>query len=244
MKRSYSRRGPVAQRVQQGTRKRVRGVRIVAAQRGFVRQAGYYARFQGRRAKETGELKFFDLDFDDAIVVSGGEIQDSLNKIPQGVTEKTRVGRKCTVKKIALRYNWTLPEQENVGTPTAGDVLRIIIYVDKQCNGATAAVTDILESADYQSYNNLANSGRFRTLMDHTIYTHYDSLGSDAAAVWGMCEVTGGGDFYKDVTIPIEFDAATGAITEIRSNNIGMMYISKQGIIGVEAKIRIRFSDY
>ncbi len=215
------------------------------ARRQFIagrdRTAGFYGRYAyGGRG---GELKFFDLDLDDAVVATGGSVTDSINKIAQGITEKTRVGRKCVITNIAWRYNFTLPEQDAVADPASGDVLRMILYKDKQCNGATAAVTGLLESADYQAFNNLANSGRFVVLMDRTVSLNYATLGSDGAGVVSSASVIRHGAFYKKCSVPVEFDAAAGAITEIRSNNFGVLLISKNGICGFVSKIRLRFAD-
>ena len=49
--------------------------------------------------------------------------------------------------------------------------------------------------------------------------------------------------FYKKVNLPVEFDSTAGAITEIKSNNIGILLLSKNGKAGFSSKIRIRFSD-
>ena len=62
--------------------------------------------------------------------------------------------------------------------------MRVMLYHDKQANGATAAVLDILESADYQSFNNLVNSGRFRILMDRTYAMNYLTLASGGTLIW------------------------------------------------------------
>ncbi len=212
---------------------------ILPKQRGFQRTAGFYGRF----APSAGELKFFDLDLDDTVVAAAGGITDSINKIAQGVTEVTRVGRKCTIKSIAWRYQTSLGSFDAQATPQLGQELRIMMYLDKQANGATAAVTDILESADFQSFNNLANSGRFRILMDKIVNITYPSLASDGAGVVSSNGIVRGGRFFKRCNIPIEFSATTGAITEIRSNNIGVLLISNTGVVGFNSKIRLRFSD-
>ncbi len=201
---------------------------------------------RGRRAARTGELKFHDVSLDDAAIASGGGITDSICKIPQGVTEVTRVGRRCVITNIGWRFNITLPEQNAVGSPNASDVVRVILYLDKQANGATAAITDILETADYQSFNNLSNSGRFRTLMDRsyaisykTLATQFDANNYDQGSV-DIQDV-----FFKSVNIPIEFDNSfsDGRITTIKTNNIGVLLLSQNGVPGLFSKFRLRFSD-
>ncbi len=227
--------------------KRQRGTRYTRQQVGPRRKRQApprkFQEFRGRTAVLGGELKFHDVDLDDAAVATAGTITPTINIIPQGVEEDGRVGRKCTITHINWRYNVSLLEQDAGATPRNGDTVRVIMFLDKQANGATAAVTDILESADWQSFNNLSNSGRFRTLHDKTYDLNYLTLASDAAGVVSSAEVNIEDAFYKKCSIPIEFSAATGAITEIRSNNIGVLLISRSGAGGFVSKIRLRFSD-
>ncbi len=215
---------------------RARGPRVVP---GYTQTSGFYGRFANR----PGELKFFDLDVDDAVIVVDGQIQTatgSINTIAQGVTEVTRVGRKCRIKSILWRYNLELVQGATVGL---SETVRCIVYQDTQCNGATAAVTDILESDNYQSFNNLANSGRFRILYDKThVLNPSASAGNGTANDVAQHDINRA--FYKKCDIPIEFSATTGAITEIRSNNLCILTVSKTGgLAAMDSKIRLRFSD-
>ncbi len=189
-----------------------------------------------------GELKFFDVDIDDAVVAATA-ITDSVNKIAQGITEVTRIGRKCTIKSIHWRYQITLPEQDAVADPALGDTLRVILYVDKQCNGATIAATDLLETANFQSFRNLANSGRFNILCDKTHSINYTAMASDGAGLVSQSAVNLNYVFNKRLDVPIEFNAAAGAITEIRSNNIGVLLTTGNGLCGFFSAMRLRFSD-
>ncbi len=205
---------------------------------GVDRVGGFYGRYSGR----GGELKFHDVDLDDAVVAASA-ITATINIIPQGVTESQRVGRKCTIRRIQWRYEISLPEQDAVADPASGDTVRVILYKDKQANGATANATDILEAAVFQSFRNLANSGRFDILMDKLHNINYRGLASDGAGVVSQAKVVQNYIFYKACSIPIEFDATTGALTEVRSNNIGVLLMSGQGVAGFESGFRLRFSD-
>ncbi len=197
----------------------------------------------GVQPTNGGELKFHDVDLDDAVVASTGTITATINIIPTGTTESTRIGRKCTIRNIGWRYSWQMPEQDAQATPASADILRIILYVDKQANAATATVSNFLSTADFQSFNQLQNKDRFITLMDRTVETNYNALASDGAGVVSQGSVFGEGSFFKRVNIPIEYSGATGAITEIRSNNIGVLLISAVGIVGFFSKFRLRFTD-
>ncbi len=222
---------------------KVAGQYVMGSSRGYLRRAGFYGRYSN-----GGELKFHDIDVDDAIVATGGSIQNggTINIIPQGVLENTRVGRKCTIKAINWRYVVSVPAVDATGAAREGDVVRMILYVDKQTNGATAAVLDILQTADFQSFNNLSNKGRFRILMDRTHVVNYLSgTGSGGAADNDYSRATLTGSYYKKCAIPIEYDdsASTGVLTTIRTNNLCCLFISEQGIAGVASKFRLRFSD-
>lgn len=230
-----------ARRVYGGKRKgrRVAVRRLPPQLRGFARVGGYYGRYGPRRAgrRNGQEWKFFDVDLDDALIATGGTVTNSINLIAQGVTEKTRVGRKCVVKSIEWRWLLNLDSTANMSTST--DTCRLILYKDKQCNGATIAVLDLLETADFQSFYNLANQSRFVVLMDRS-YT-LKAPSAIAGPVTG--EDGRNGKFRKSCNVALEFDAAVGAITELRSNNFGVLVISKGGGILLDSKFRIRFSD-
>ncbi len=188
-------------------------------------------------------MKFHDVDLDDAVVAAAGTVTATVNIIPQGVTEITRNGRKCTITQIQWRYECTIPEVDAAADPSTGDSVRVIMFLDKQCNGATAAVGDILEVTNWQSFRNLANTQRFQILYDKLHTLNYVGLASDNASVVSQAAVHRNFSFYKKVNIPLEFNSTTGAIGEIRSNNIGVLLISHGGGAGFESKIRLRFSD-
>ncbi len=208
---------------------------------GRTRVAGFFGRFrQATNRFAVTEMKFHDLDVDDAAIAANGTIvEDNCCGIAQGVTEVQRIGRKCTIRSINWRFRIEL------GTKTAAastaDIVRVILYLDKQCNGATAAITDLLETDDFQSFNNLANKSRFRTLMDRT-YEMNSGLSGDGTTVDSPAVRTFD-SLFKKVNIPIEFDATTGAITKIRSNNIGILILSESGQCSFASKMRLRFSD-
>ncbi len=185
------------------------------------------------------EKKFHDLDIDDASIAANWTVQAGINLIPQGVTEITRVGRKATIKDINWRFTITWAGG-NVITATT---VRVLMVLDKQCNGALPSATDILETDDFQSFNNLANKSRFRTLMDRTYDINPAGAAGDGTANDGGENKTSD-SFFKKCSIPIEFDSTAGAITEIRSNNIVVLLASEVANLAVfSSKIRLRFTD-
>lgn len=202
---------------------------------GRTRTVGYYGRYRGK----DKEYKFHDLDMDVTVTTSG--LFTQLNLIAQGVTESTRVGRKAFIKSISIRGTVSLAVTSDPAN--SSNTLRCIVFLDKQCNGVAATALQLLQTNDYQSFRNLVNSGRFRVFMDKTI-----PMQSFAGAWDGTNDNFGEVEklftFNKTCNIPIEYDGVTGAITEIATNNIQVMWIASAAINSlVRSKVRIRFTD-
>ncbi len=208
---------------------------------GRNRTGGYYGRFKSA----GGEKKFFDQDIDDSTIAIGATIfqnasaEQSLLRIAQGTTESTRIGRKLVIRNI----HWTMTVSLKSSTATGGgDVVRIILYLDKQTNGQTATSTGILETATFQSYRNLANTSRFSILYDKTLALSHTAGAGDALDFGENKRVL---KFNKQCNIPIEYDNSftTGALSTIRSNNINMLILSSAGRCDLISKMRLRFTD-
>lgn len=190
------------------------------------------------------ELKFKDTVSTDAVVVFTGAIQIGPNLVAQGTGEEERVGRKIIIRSISCRFQCVLPADPDAPNITGGDTLRIIIYIDKQANGAAATVLDILETATYDSYRNLSNTNRFIILKDKWV-----TMNRPNSVLDGQAPETSTSPifvrewkWYKKLNLPIEFDGTSGVLTEIQSNNISYLYITAFGIAGVNLQCtRIRF---
>ncbi len=205
---------------------------------GYTRPAGFYSGI---------ENKFHEIEIDngDTLIATAGVIaEDSVCGIAQGTTESERDGRKCLLNGINWRYS--IEHQTAAAAGSTADVVRAILYLDKQCNGATAAVTDILNtgarsaSTKYQSFNELANRSRFRILMDKMHVMTAPMAGNGTAVTVGSLKKHF--SFYKKCKIPLEFSSTTGAITELRSNNIGVLLLSEAGLCRIDGVMRLRFT--
>jgi len=203
---------------------------------GYNRTGGFYGRFAGRGA----ELKFFDttLSFN---IDATGEVPATgqLNLIPQGITESTRVGRKCVIKSIQLKGNMQLTPG---AAATLSGVSNIYLILDKQCNGAAAGATDVFTTDVFNTaLRNLANSERFVILKK---WRHVWNIGAGVGTA--LNSVHKSLDYYKKCNYPIEFSSTTGAITEIKSNNLFLMAgtgTTMDDLISVAGTSRLRFSD-
>ncbi len=224
-----------------GARKRVRrrGPRAIAirpAQRGYVRRVGYYGRFT-----RGGERKFFNTVVDDAVVAATMAIVN-LTIIPEGNGESERIGRKITITKISVLYSMQLPAATAQGA--SSDTMRCMLVQDKQTNGAQFAATDLIDLDNFNEFNNLANSKRFKILYKQEF--NFNSGGAVATgAAFAFAEFRHYLRMTKKVNIPIEYDnsANDGTIGTVRSNNIYWVTQSESGLVAAVGRVRLRYTD-
>jgi len=184
---------------------------------GYTRTGGFYKFARGSRSGFKAEVKFFDTDLDflfdqTAEVPATGQ----LALIPQGDTQSTRDGRQATIKSLQLRAIMTYaPAASTAGTTDCW----LWLVLDTQTNGAAAAITDVFTSnAAWDNMINLSNSDRFKILKKWKF--HFQSQAGVSGAYQ---QVTKPLEYYKKCNIPMQWSSTTGAITEIRSNNIFLM---------------------
>lgn len=204
---------------------------------GFTRTGGYYKRMSGCCG---GEDKFFDTALSFNVDVTGEvPATGQLCLIPQDNTQSGRDGLKAMITSIQIRGTAIFgPAATTIGVCNS----YIYVVLDTQANGAAAAVTDVLTSSSMSvAMINMANSERFRILKRLVIKCQ------SAAGIQGAFssdEVAF--DWYSKVNIPIIWSSTTGAITEIRSNNIFLLAGSDtlaDDLVAVSGTCRLRFNE-
>lgn len=210
----------------------------------------YYAKakWQGFTRQFTSALEKKSLDtyisgnFDaTGEVLPGGGTSTGINLIPQGATAVTRVGNRCTITNISVR-GWV-----SSGT-VEGGTYRMLLVLDTQANGAYPAWNDVIANTgatETTEFNNLDNSRRFRILKDW-----YGWIGPLGITTNFDSNTRGYGNknyiikYNKKCSIPLEFNGATGAIAELRSNNICFMGCSNvDDLSSFILNCRIRYID-
>lgn len=177
-------------------------------------------------------------------------ISNTIVDLVQGPGASQRIGRRCTITDILCRFNLlrTVQTAASLTGADAGGAFRVIIYLDKQCNGIAATAAMLLQTDAILSFRNLPNNKRFSIIADKILSFNTDAIGAgngttnDTSTVAKHLIV----QLHKKVFIPIEYSAALGALSEIRSNNIGIMvWAHANNMISVEANshIRLRFID-
>lgn len=220
-------------------RKRSTGAYNKRARRN-TQSGGYYG---GYNRGGASELKFKD-NFSANTAQTGGHVVETFPVIAQGTGESQRLGRQITCEALHINGIITLPASATGST----DVVRIIIVHDKQANGATFSPSDLLEpgtgSADFLSYRNLENTERFRVLSDKRYTMNASSYSSNSTAPNNPQSVPHTRFFNMNFDLKgmkIDYSGTDGTITEIKSNNLLMFYISENGLSVVNTRSRLRF---
>jgi len=217
-------------------RKRLRTDTQAVVVPGYTRTGGAYAR------AKNNEVKYKDTSVG-AATISTTLVRwaDSINIVAQGDGQNERIGHKICLKKAMFRLRVNLLNQASA-TPS-GATLRILIVLDKQCNGAVAAVADIITDADVYGFNNLDNTDRFVILKDKWVTVNpmtFASTGPTNALNEKFVKIN------IPLNIPINYNAtaSTGALATQRSNNILVCAASTSvNNVSLTGTYRIRYTD-
>lgn len=208
---------------------------------GFTRVGGPYKRaLMGRPGNNPTlngriEKKFFDSGAGFTTAVQAGAIVSNILAIAQGTTEITRVGGKINVVNFNLRGQ--VRGLTATGVPGA---FRYIVFWDKQCNGAAPAVTDVLATAELNSFLNMDNVDRFQVIKDKIVINNFGAI--SPTPLWYLNTVLMKCNYKCNV--PIHYSSTTGAIAEIKSNNLCILLISERSTsIEYGFKWRVKFTD-
>lgn len=195
----------------------------------------YQVRYAGRRAVLLKETGYKDLANANYQCDTTGSIT-LIATVAQGTSVNQRIGKKLRWKSLQFRG-----EVQNNGSATITDNAVLIVY-DRRPTGSLPAITDILDTANSQSFNNDANSGRFQVLkrMDFHLIGNTTNLTSRTNA---------SADFYLDLKgLPCEYGSAgTGAIGDISRGALYLVTVGNMAAGATAAVVnggfRTRFVD-
>lgn len=189
------------------------------------------------------ETKFFDTQVTDQVVATGGTILSStLNAVAQGVGESDRVGREVLVSGLEINGRVLLPSQASgSGATFNAERVRILVYIDTQANGAAIASTGrLLEPNTIYGHFNEVEQDRIDIIADHTVdLFHRASIAQGprfAAVVQSF-------SLHIPLEVTLDYNNATGAITSLTSNNIGVAAWSDYGDNEVTYNARLYYED-
>ncbi len=193
------------------------------------------------------ELKFLDDDMVGGVIPNSVPFESSgeggIVNSNRGSGQSQREGRHILITNIRVRFRYHLPR--NATDVSWVDSVRFMVILDKQANGASPLISDVL---DFQSgavayihaFPKLSNGDRFQIL--HQQWDDFATQSLDAFGETGaIFQIV---DFEMDCNIPIDYDGNTGGVSDITSNNIIVWMISASQDIQLHSGVtRVRFLD-
>jgi len=185
------------------------------------------SRLRGRRRGVRPELKAIDgitaasaiFQNSNTVLAAGGSgNMILLNGTAQGTAINQRIGNRINIKSILVRACIQVPDAE-VASTSFSQCVRVMIVKDRQPNGLSFAVGDLLDTSHSGSTpvtdgNSLPNRLRFKVLCDR----HYVLSGASNAAEFFF-------NYYSKKNHVTEYNgtAVTPTVAEIRTNAIWLL---------------------
>ena len=204
--------------------KRPRSTKVVSKQsvQTMVKQA----------MRSVAEKKWFDSTQSSLTPNAGGAfVVAGMTSVDDGTEDFERVGAKINITAVQYHLEASLDAAE-----TGSNLVRVILFCDKQSNGSAPTVTAILQNNDFLSFRNLDNLQRF-DILDDTVLELNASAGVSGTLI--------GDSVYKGVYKKVDYVAsfASGAGAVPLTNNLGMLVIAKNTNGTYAVRSRIRFTD-
>lgn len=120
------------------------------------------------RYRTTSEKKWFDtLVSATSMPSSGALLSTSINLVSEGNGVDQMAGRKIVITRLQMRVTLQIPSAQNtLGSLQNASQYRLCVILDRQCNGASATISNVFQDNDLRGYNNLSTSKRFKILKE------------------------------------------------------------------------------
>lgn len=204
--------------------------------RGPYRTGGFY----GASVRSPVEKKVIDTALANYDVNATGSVT-LISGCATGTDYTERIGRRTNITAIQLRGRMQVQTDSASTTPQCG---RVMIVEDMQCNGVIAAITDILQTANVHSFNNLNNRERFKIHYDQVFDFGVFSQTTDQSFATNLMHHF---EVYKPVNIPVVYEGTSNTIGSISSGAIYLVFIGSTAAgtndILAPTTCRIRFVD-
>ena len=197
------------------------------------------------------ELKFIDTNKNGVVgdFTVGGQWEmymPSLNLCTRGNGASNRNGDSIRACRLEVRMALEMPNQTGItANGQCGDMIRILIYQDKQVNGTAPINTDIITQQNICSQFNAYNEGRFNILYDKVVEIRQNGSSQGApVSVWGHRYKHIDPVFIDLEEIRIDYKGNAGTIADLSHNNIGIMCCECfTGNLSIDIFARLWFYD-
>jgi len=190
------------------------------------------------------EKKFLDTNLSAALgeFATGGVVQATYCVMASGAGNGQRIGNRITVTNINAHLN-IMSGISNSNPGMNNTIVRVILGIDKQANGAAPDVGDVLQTASPYSFRNMYTLNRFVILKDKLLALNPQA--SDASYTGQHSRVL---KFSWKGQLPVLYSDTTASIGVIESNNIFMLVIADRAataaqLDGAFGTVRIKYTD-
>jgi len=246
---------PAKQKKSKSKSKKSSASRSTAIIPGFTRSVGAYP---GYGLRPGQELKWFDQGSNGVQNVPSGLatlIIPLTTGLTQGAGASQRIGRSITARYIELKINLMAAWFYDINTVISVDgcSYRVDLMMDKQTNGVQAGGADVYDTTlagvdPTNRFDNLFNQDRFVRLKRWEGDINPPSFQAIAPAT-GTTVLRAYRDlkFTKKCMAKFDYSGATGAIAEIRSNSLFLVFSASFGATSQmqvnTADTRVLFAD-
>lgn len=161
---------------------------------------------------------------------TGNPVITCLNQVARGDDYNERVGR--SIKNVSVQLK--MDAFHNTTDSATFTIIRWILLIDKEANGAVPSTTDLLTAEDTTSMRNLTNRRRFIILKDARIMLDNNRESRSVK-------------YFKRLNLKTIFNAGdAGTVADIDSGSLILMFITnaasdKKPLIQISS--RVRFID-
>lgn len=198
--------------------------------------------------KTSEELKYYDraegftLTTTLASAITAGA---SMNSMPQGATQNTRIGNRVRVKSIQIKGYFTVTGADSVSAGNHDEfdnMVRVIVFVDHQANGALNAAGDLLIlPTAINSFRELDQSDRFTVLYDKRIAVQADTHFEGTDGITSGIDKKYPFEFYKKgLDLVCQYDGTTENISTQSNNAINCFMMMEDALVAVGANFNTR----
>nr|QXP07659.1 MAG: putative capsid protein [Arizlama virus] len=196
--------------------------------------------FRGTYSRSQVEKKYIDI----ALANYAGDTTGSvtpLNVCNEGTGVSQRIGRKTCLKSVQVRGMIQTTDEI-----VANNMVRLMLVWDKQVNGVTATIAEILSAATSASFMNLDNRERFVVLWDK--HFSLGQVSNTATQAFSSGQTSHVVNKYKKLP-PGSFSIYDGTGAGIADINTGALYLVTIGMQAAGAgatcslATRVRYTD-
>lgn len=189
------------------------------------------------------ERKYYSAEYEPTAIIAGTSwastecdptTVNTLFAPEEGADINERIGRKVNVNKITLRGNIRVPAQTNATAADDVSLVRLIVVLDRQTNGAQLAGENVISTPPSVNafmsplqFQNPNGFGRYQVLKDKYFNINHPPISYD-----GTNMEIGGSTRYFKITlrfkkpIQVRFNGtAGGAVTSIIDNSFHVLAI-------------------